>query len=209
MTGAGSTPFAYGVDGLRVAGGSGSGLRVFVGDAFEWEPATGKARARVFALGRQVAAKTIGAATLRTGFEIRGIPLERILPLALGALFTASVVLLLVLFMQWGLSTGLRLRPVYGSVVLGMSLLLVCPPHAWAGFASPPGQGTYRRWVWQDPLGTSVYVTDEVGLATHLRAFEPFGGIAAERSSELDGADFCGASVRGTGWPLLHEGPLV
>ncbi len=192
MTGAGSTAFAYGVDGLRVAGGSGSTLRIYVGDDFEWEPATGKAKARIFALGRQVAAKMIGTATLRTGLEIRGIPLERIIPLALWTLVAAGVILLWVVFMQWGLPTGLRLRPVYGSVVVALSVLLVCPPHAWAGFASPPGQGTYRRWIWQDPLGTSLYVTDEVGLAVDLRAFDPFGGVAAERTTESTERTFAG-----------------
>jgi RHS repeat-associated protein len=164
-----------------------------VGDLFEWEPATGKAQARIFALGRQVAAKTIGTATLRTGLGIHGIPLERIIPFVMGAVcWVVGAVILLILLVHGGLASGLQLRPAYGTVALCLIALVALPPQAWAGFASPPGQGTYRRWIWQDPLGTSVYITDEGGLAIHARAFDPFGGVAVERTTEPTERTFAG-----------------
>jgi RHS repeat-associated protein len=50
----------------------------------------------------------------------------------------------------------------------------------------------YRRWLWEDPIGSGVHVTDDRGAFVHQRAFEPFGDLFKERTTEVTERSFAG-----------------
>jgi RHS repeat-associated protein len=188
-------PYLYGLDGIRIASDGGTTPpRVFAGDLFEWEPATGAGTVRVYALGRQVAYKRIPTVTLRTGVEWIGMPLERLVPRVLILLALLACAGILVLLLRAGLIEGLQARSAFGSVAALLILMLCAPPSLVVAATLPTNQGVYRRWVWEDRLGSGVHITDEQGVMKHQRSFEPFGEIAKESSSEITERTFAGHS---------------
>ena len=139
----------------------------------------GTAQLEVRALGRTIAVKTRTGALLRTA----DTPLVSVFPRpppGTGAAAVALLVLALVVFShRQGFFAGVARRPIPATVSIFVALSLLLPPHQlFAGGGG--GSGPLVQWVFSDPIGSGVLVTNSNATSLMRRHFEPFGRVVHE-----------------------------
>jgi RHS repeat-associated protein len=193
LTCAGTTPggceiasFGYDLDGDRVfeESGDGSHTRIFLGELFEWDPATDTGQVNVFAFGERIWQRTHEEATLVPAGASPAWPGSEppgSFPV-LGLLVTFSGGLLV---LYWQLQpiehpTAVPPRAVL-SVVVSLALILL-PARLHAGGGGSGGT-TYDRAFVLDHLGSNALVLQGNGFVIHRRVLAPFGSLVAETSN--------------------------
>jgi RHS repeat-associated protein len=178
--------FFYDLDGGRLYWTQGTTKVLEFGGWMEFQPdtstsTTGTTEVRVRALGRTIATKSRSGMQLRTA-EAEYLPLlPRPPPWLLWASLAGALSALLELARRRALLVGFVRRPVPASISLLVACSLLLPPaslHAGGG-----GGGPLVQWVFSDPLGSGVLLTNSNATSVRRRHFEPFGRVVFETSS--------------------------
>ena len=179
--------FRYDIDGNLLAKTVGGTSEIYLGNYFRFDKKANIAWTYTSAFGRRIVMQKETNAGLRAAWAPATwrLPIDRELFFQL--LIAATLLGLLALLSRLGILDAIGERPVTVSLVLGVIVLVVAPPQAWAARRGKPSV-TLTRYLFHDHLGSEVLALDERGTVVERRVFEPFGEVIASQTDLAAGA---------------------